>query len=240
MKTLQITIRGLVTMLCLLSTALIHATTVLPLNLAQISEQAESAFVVKIESTQTQTSGTRSYDLIQGTVIEPVFGNVRTSQPISWKQFRFAKDRPMMGMPTYKEGQEYLIFLSGPASRTGFQIPMGLEQGAFDVVRNPKNGTTRVKNNSGNAWLTRNLNVEKLTSDLASREVRTRGLNPTAKRERAAELKQRLRPTRAGNSLDVIKEAARLFHEKKTRGLKASQEYLTTGTAVQVKPILAH
>lgn len=238
MKSRKLTLKWILAALCICAATMAHATTVLPLNLAQISEQAQSAFVLKIESTETQTSGSRSYDLIKGTVVEPVFGDVRTSQAISWKQFRFAKDRPMMGMPTYKTGHEYLIFLSGPASQTGFQMPMGLEQGVFDVLRNQRTGAARVRNSSGNAWLTRNLNMEAVANDVAAREARMRGFSATARRERAAEVKQRLRPTRAGNSLDVIKEAARLFHEKKMQGTKASREYLTTGTAVQARPVL--
>jgi hypothetical protein len=203
------------------------ATTLISQNLAQLSENAESAFVIQISDLSATTTETGSYDEVTGTVIEPVFGNVQTSQVISWKQFRFGRAQALPGMPQYKVGQEYLIFLSGKGIKTGYQSPMGMGQGVFTIRRNPKTSAAVARNAFGNNTLSAGLDIGAAARDMVVIDPKARSLTPAERQAEIENLKLKLRGA-PQNSLGVIKRAARFFHSQKERGQKPSRDYRTT------------
>lgn len=204
------------------------ATTVVSQNLAQLSETAGSAFVVRIDDVQATTTEKGSCDIVSGVVTEPVFGDVQTSQSISWKQFRLGRGVGLPGMPKYEPRTEYLVFLSGKATSTGFQAPMGLGQGAFVVRRDPKTGAALVRNAFGNSTLATGLDVDAVASDMAAGEGKSRGLSSRQIDAEKARLRMQLKGRSMGNSLDALKQAAQFFHGKKKSGELPSEDYRTS------------
>lgn len=205
------------------------ATTLIATNLANLSETAESAFIVKIESFETSTSADgRSFDVVTGTVVEPVFGDVKTSDTVSWNQFKIGRAVALPAMPQYAVGKEYLVFLSGKGKGPGYQAPIGLGQGVFSIVRNPQTGAAAARNVYMNSTLTAGLDLGQAAEKMAARESRVRGMDKAAEQAEAAKLKAQLSPRGAGVSLEALKKAAQFFHEEKRRGGKPSQDFATT------------
>jgi len=88
----------------------------------------------------------------------------------TFRQFGLIKPRSMgngkvnlmvtpAGWPTYTKGEQVMLFLSKPASETGFQTTAGLTQGKFTI----RNG--RVANDTGNDAL---FNGVKITGQLST------------------------------------------------------------------------
>jgi len=215
---------GLLLFLLLLWAGAASATTVLPMNLAQLSEVAEKAFVARVDSVETTTAASRSYDLVTVTVTEPVFGDAATSDVVQWKQFRFSKNVALSGMPTYEPGREYLVFLSGKGRGTDFQMPVGLGQGAFFVKRNNRGEAVAV-NGMANMSLSRNLDVSAASAAIVRNQPGAARLSARDLSSREATLKANLQPRKTGNSLDTIKAAAKFFHEQKTRGKSPALQF---------------
>ncbi len=205
----------------------IRATTLIAQNLAQLSETAESAFVVLINDVTATTSETGSCDLVTGTVVNPVFGEVQTSQVISWKQLRLGRTTALPGMPRYQVGREYLIFLSGKGGKTGYQSPMGLGQGAFSIKRNPATGAALAQNAFNNRSLSAGLDIGAAASAMVATDTKARGLGPAAREAEAEKIKMRLQRG-PQNSLDAIMGAAKFFHAQKRNGRTPSQDYRTS------------
>jgi hypothetical protein len=203
-------------------------TTIVSTNLAELSELADDAFVVHIDNMETSTSGNRSFDIVTATVVEPVFGDKQASETVTWRQFRFGRSVPLPAMPTYQTGKEYLIFLSGPGTGPGYQMPVGLGQGAFTITRNPQTGAAIARNAYMNSTLNAGLNVDAAAEAMAAREGKARGLNKAAQEAEAAKLKTQLSSRGAGINLEALKTSARFFHEEKQRGAKPSRDYKTT------------
>lgn len=208
------------------------ATTMVSTNLAQLSELAQDAFVLRIDSVETSTAEGRNFDIVSGVVTENVFGDKQTSEPVSWNQFKISANVKLPGMPQYEPGKEYLVFLSGPGKGTGFQSPIGLGQGMFKVKRLP-DGRASVQNGFMNSTVFRSLNTDKIIQDMAAAKSRTRGANPQVE---AQKLKASLRPGPA-IGLDAVKEAAQFLHEKKQQGAHPAKDYLTTAP-VMLQPVL--
>lgn len=221
----------LATALCLtltiISTLSATAMTMVATNLAQLSETAESAFVIRIDSIETTASQGRPCDQITGTIVEPIFGNVQTSQTKSWNQFRLGPGLGLPGMPEYEVGKEYLLFLSGKGPGPGFQSPVGMGQGAFSVMRNPQTGAVAVRNAFMNRTLGAGLDLNAAANDMVAGDARVRGMSPNQRKSEADKLKMQLR-SGPQNSLGAIKQAARFFHDQKVKGNKPSQDYRTS------------
>lgn len=210
----------------------VTATTLIASNLAKMSETAEAAFIVRIDSFETSHSAdSQAFDVVTGTVVEPVFGNVKTSETVTWNQFKFGRNVPLPAMPEYEPGREYLVFLSGKGTGPGFKAPIGLGQGVFAIVRNPQTGAAIARNVYMNSTLTAGLDVERAADAIAARQSRARGHGPVQQKAEAARLKSQLRSRGSGISLDALKQAARFFNAEKQRGAKPSQEYKTTAPA---------
>jgi len=205
----------------------LSATTVIAVNLAKMSETAESAFVVRIDAVESTTTVEGSYDVVSGIVVDSVFGDVQTSEPVSWKQFRVSRAATLAGMPTYEIGKEYLIFLSGKGRGTEFQMPVGMGQGAFKAIRTPS-GDMMVRNAFMNSTLSAGLDTTAAAKAIINDSPRTRGLTRGARESEARRLQEQLRPKPVGNSFRDIKEAARFFHDEKKRGKTPSKDFFTT------------
>jgi len=114
------------------------ATSVLPLDLAQIIDQSTTAFQGTVVDTRTgkdpQTgmlvtmTTFRVDDLLKGHVPETYtikqLGGEDSSTGIRFKA---------IGVPTFAVGQAYVVFMAGVSS-AGFSSPIGLGQGRFEVV----------------------------------------------------------------------------------------------------------
>lgn len=205
----------------------ITATTIVSTNLAQLSETAEKAFVVRIDSVVVGEHNGQPCDVITGLVTDTVFGDVTTSDVITWHQFRFSQRVALPAMPAYQSGKEYLIFLSGPGTGAGLRSPIGLGQGAFLVGRNEATGAATIQNQYRNATLTRGLDITKVAEAMADGNAAARGLSAEARQN---ELNQRAKQLTVSPymSLDGIKQAARFFHERKTGGSVPSSDFRTT------------
>lgn len=208
------------------------ATTMVPTNIAMLSEIAESVFVVKIESVETLTSGSRAYDKIRGIVTEPVAGDRNTSDTVEWNQFRIARNMPVPAMPTYEAGKEYLIFLTGKGPGTGYQSPVGLGQGAFAVTRHPQTGAIMVRNAYNNSTLTSGLNVDRAANDMVDENPQTRSLRGTARTTEVNKARLQMQ-ARGGNNFEGLKDAVQFFHQKAKRGQSPARDYFTS-TPVQL------
>ena len=113
------------------------ASSVLPLSLQQLSQQADRIFYAKVIASQSEKdplSGQivtyTDFDIIE-TIKGPAASHHRIKQlggnlPGS----RYALHVP--GVPEFVSGKEYVVFLP-KASSLGFCSPLGLHQGSFDV-----------------------------------------------------------------------------------------------------------
>ena len=114
------------------------ATSVLPLDLGQIIDQAAVAFqgtVVDIKSGKDPQTGLlvtfttfRVDDALKGDV-----GGTYTVKQMGGTDSATGMTFRTMGMPSYTMGQSYVVFMHGVSS-AGFTSPVGLSQGRFQVV----------------------------------------------------------------------------------------------------------
>ncbi len=73
-----------------------------------------------------------------------------TEQTVRFRQLDFAGDS--LQIPRYRVDREYVLFLY-PESEIGLTSPVGLLQGAFQVIRVAENGEPVVRNGVGNLHL---------------------------------------------------------------------------------------
>ena len=64
------------------------ATSMVPVNLAQIVENTDKAFVAKIESVEVVQTPKGWAEKVTVKVSDPVLGAVQASESVSWQQFR--------------------------------------------------------------------------------------------------------------------------------------------------------
>jgi len=205
----------------------LSATTMIAFNLAQLSISAEEAFVIRIDSVETTTSNNKSVDLISGTIIDPVFGNIRTSETKTWTQARLNSSLMLPAIPKYEVGKEYLIFLAGPGPKTGFQSPMALGQGTFSIIRNPTTGAAIARNAYNNTTLAAGLDIEAVAEDMLEKSPGIRAMTPAQRADEVQKKKMQLRGGPA-TSLQTLKEAAQFFRQRKSLGNNPALDYLTT------------
>lgn len=128
-------------LLCLFNSLLISptlsATSVLPLNLEQLSTRASLIFYGTVISNQVQkdTQSGQIVTLTEFEVVDLIKGNADSRHTI--KQLGgHLKDSDMRvqihGVPEYQTGSQYVIFLPEKSS-LGFSSPIGLHQGSFSV-----------------------------------------------------------------------------------------------------------
>lgn len=205
------------------------ATTMVSMNIAQLSDNAESAFVVQIQSVETSETNGRACDAITGIATDVFFGDLKTSEVVTWRQFKLGNTLSLPGMPQYEIGKEYLIFLSGPGTGMGFKSPVGLGQGAFSITRDPETGLASARNAYMNATLARGMNLEMAVSEIVASDAKGRNLSGEAQQQEIQRLTFQLNGS-PNASLEALKKAARFFHSQKVKGRNVSQDYRSTTT----------
>jgi hypothetical protein len=114
------------------------ATSVLPVDLAQIIDQAAVAFqgtVTEVRTGRDPQTGLlvtmttfRVDDVLKGDVPSSyTVKQIGGEDTASGLKFR------AMGVPTYRTGETYVLFMNG-VSAHGFTSPVGLSQGRFEVA----------------------------------------------------------------------------------------------------------
>ncbi len=114
-----------------------HATTVLPMGLAQLSQQAETIFHGKVTANRVEKD-TQSGQVVTYTdfdIIDPIKGNTGKQHTIKQLGGQLAGSAYVVhvhGIPRFTVGEEYVVFLP-EASALGFCSPLGLHQGSFSI-----------------------------------------------------------------------------------------------------------
>lgn len=129
----------LLVMMCCAALAVSHATSVLPLQLDRIIDDAELAFQGICIGNRSEREATTGLIVTYSTfdVLDTLKGSLGASHTI--KQIGGQGDgmrHRVEGVPTFAVGQEYVVFLYG-MSRAGFSSPVGLGQGQFTVSDGP-------------------------------------------------------------------------------------------------------
>jgi hypothetical protein len=148
----------LVGVLLALPTVAAHAMTVLPLDLPQLTGQAERIFVGRVESVASGRDG-RGLPAVWTTfaVEQPLKGWTGPAPAhLTLKQLGTSfggSDAPVVAhgaLPRYREGESVVLFVH-PDSALGFTSPVGLGQGCFRIVEH--DGVRMVENDVANANL---------------------------------------------------------------------------------------
>jgi hypothetical protein len=125
--------------LLLSSTLPASATSVLPLDLQQLSTRASLIFYAEAIGNQTRVDAI-SGQLVTFTefrVIDPIKGDAGETYTIKQLGGYDSKSDTRVvihGVPVFRPGKRYVVFLPKP-STLGFCSPLGLQQGRFSVFR---------------------------------------------------------------------------------------------------------
>jgi hypothetical protein len=154
----------------------VFAYRMVPMNLAEMSAQAERIVVglclAREEGQLPGEPGGRSLTFTQYTfqVTDTLKGNV--GQTLTIRQVRLgARSAPLTGgqplrsgrpvLPDYQPGQEVLLFL-GPDSSLGLTSPVALDDAVFDAET--RDGQTNFRRRSGNRGLFKDMSADQLTA----------------------------------------------------------------------------
>jgi len=112
--------------------ALAHATSVRPLELEELVKQSHQIFVGRVVDVQQGTLSGTGFNYIEYTFSVDEWVKGGSSRTVKVRQLA----RPMVipGLPSYKKGQDLLLFLHR-ASEIGLTSPVGMQQGYYPVVR---------------------------------------------------------------------------------------------------------
>jgi hypothetical protein len=191
------------------------ATSLVPVNLAQIVENTDKAFVGEVKSVEVVKTPKGWAEEVTVKVSDPVLGAVRAGETVSWLQYRVGEQARMPGMPKYATGEEHMIFLAGKGAGTDFQAAYGLGQGSFRVHRDKETGQAFVRNEFMNAQLFTGLDTDALSAAIVDQDAATRGLAADAKSAAAGRAKASLANKRMGaTDIDGIKSAAKALSSK--------------------------
>lgn len=119
-----------------------HAKSVKQQNIVQLMKHADSIVVGTVSSKTDGFQGGLPYTEITLDVARSVKG--QHGKTYTFRQFGLIAPKRMgdgrvnlmvtpAGWPTYVEGEQVMLFLHQPASRTGFQTTAGLNQGKFSI-----------------------------------------------------------------------------------------------------------
>ncbi len=125
-----------------------HAASVLPLNLSELLQDAQHVFVGTCLTNNTvMDPSTRMMSTFTSfQVDDPLKGQLGDTHTIKQIAQRVNTDKITIlipNVPTFIVGQQYVVFIPKP-SKLGYSSPVGLEQGAFDIIQ--KNQQTVVTN----------------------------------------------------------------------------------------------
>lgn len=143
------------------------ATTMLQMNLEEMTSNAETIFrgeLIDVSSSQVSVGGGEVSTLVYKFRVDELFkGEVNTVKDVQITEVQMvgtldkqrAGKRMIPGFPVYKVGDEYLMFVA-TAGRTGLTTTMGLGQGTFQIYSKGKDelavneyGNVNLKKDSG-------------------------------------------------------------------------------------------
>lgn len=116
----------------------VSATTVLQLDLADLSRRASRIFVARCEASDFVDLEGRPHTRVVFKVLETVKGDEGERETVLFVGGELEGIRQWLaGMPTFEPGEEVVLFLTAPDSR-GRSWPIGLAQGKFRVLRDDR------------------------------------------------------------------------------------------------------
>lgn len=140
---------------------------VVRLNVAQLLRNADRALVGKCISVSTEIDKKlgKPVTIATFTVTQRIKGNI--GNEVTIRQFGGKREGsfPLLisGMPSYKEGEEVILFLYG-VSQYGFSSPVGLLQGKFLVTKDKTTGKRVAINGIRNANLFDGLRIQEFSA----------------------------------------------------------------------------
>ena len=193
------------------------ATSLAPVNIAQIVENTDKAFVATVESVEVVQTPKGWAEKVTVKVSDPVLGSVQSGETVSWLQYRVAEQVRLPGMPKYAAGEEHLIFLAGKGQGTDFQAAYGLGQGSFRVHRELATGQAFVRNEFMNAQLFDGVNADLVATVMVEQNAATRSLSGNAKAAAATRTRASLANQHSGaTDMEALKGAAKALATSKT------------------------
>ncbi|HET7497934.1 MAG TPA: hypothetical protein VFM00_06515 [Candidatus Eisenbacteria bacterium] len=133
--------------LALVGTSTAHATTVTKMSLKDLALKSNAVVVARVEDQVARYDANKEiYTYVTLRVLDPVKGS-RKDDVITIRQLGGVVDNIasiVPGMPTFKKGEEVVVFLS-QNDKAGYPWIMGLQQGKYTVSQD-QNGTKRVRN----------------------------------------------------------------------------------------------
>jgi hypothetical protein len=147
-----------------------HAKSVTKQNFIELMTHTDSIVIGTVASKTDGFAQGLPYTEVTIDVAQSVKGN--HGQTFAFRQFGLIEPRRMgdgrvnlmvtpAGWPTYTKGEQVMLFLHQPASKTGFQTTAGLTQGKFSI----RSG--RIANGLGNDTLFAGVNIDApLTTEL--------------------------------------------------------------------------
>ncbi len=115
----------------------VSATSVLPMTLAQLAQQATTIFYAKVLTNRVALDK-RSGQVVTFTdfqILDSIKGKARTQYTIKQLGGKLPGSQYTLhvyGIPSFTVGREYVVFLPAP-SKLGFCSPLGLYQGRFNI-----------------------------------------------------------------------------------------------------------
>lgn len=226
--------RSLTASLLLFAAAAASATSMVPVNLAQIVELTHVGFVGKIESVEVIITAEGGGEKVTATVSEPVLGKVGTGDKISWVQFRQSESVRLPGMPKYAVGEEHLVFLLNKAPGSQYQSAAGLGQGSFRIHRDKSTGQAYARNGFMNQSLFSNLDVDAVATAVVDSNTASKALDATGRTASIAKTKSAMLARNAGSSnLGNLVGTAKAL--KSQGGSKPSQKFAGSGPKHDLK-----
>jgi len=122
-----------------LTQAEVSASTVLQMDLADLSRRASRIFVARCEARGFVAIEGRPHTRVEFQILETVKGNGGEREAVLFAGGELDGVRQWLaGMPTFEPGEEVVLFLTAPDTR-GRSWPIGLAQGKFRVFRDASN-----------------------------------------------------------------------------------------------------
>jgi len=196
---------------CLLA-SVVPATSMIPASLAKIVEHTESGFVGTVESVTVVQNAMGWAEEVTVRVSENVIGSSVAGGTVTWQQYRMGEQHRLAGMPEFKPGEQYLIFLSGKAPGSPNQAPVALGQGAFRIHRNTETGALYARNAFQNEYLYLNTDTALVATATVDAQANAASMSATdrANSIKRTELAMWDYTGRAGaSSLSVLTTAAK-------------------------------
>lgn len=190
-NTSQKIITMLLMFVSLMIASTIQATTLRPANFVEVVEKSGTSFHGIVSSVVEQESKLGPAELITVEITEAISGLDEKQKSVSWLQFKGGKKFRIPGMPVFQKGQEVIIFLSESSETSELQAPLALGHGVFRIAKDESTGKSYASNEFNNAALLKDLDVEKLATEVAAQKSAGKTLTEDEKKQvEAKSLKQ--------------------------------------------------